>query len=98
MIVRLQARGLEGLRDAIVAEREIPPDAWKARYGRFRGACWGAATHSLRGVFRRFPPCHPRIAGLYFVGPWIAPGPTFPQVLQGAKLVSRLVARDRQAS
>lgn len=91
VVARLQDHGLEGLSAAIESEREFTPATWRDDYGCYRGACWGPASHSFRGLFSRYPNRHPLIPRLYFANRWTHPGPTMAQTFLAAKHVAQII-------
>lgn len=73
--------GLTGLEDAITFEHHLTPQDINDRYGVWKGAIYGLASHGrMQGGFK--PANHdPKIRGLYLAGGSAHPGPGMPMVL-----------------
>ena len=73
--------GLDHIEDAIVMERYLTPQDINDRYGVWKGAIYGLASHGrLQGGFK--PANHdPKIRGLYLAGGSAHPGPGMPMVM-----------------
>ena len=93
VIDKLEAMGLQGLREHIVFEQLITPDDLAARYGAQRGAIYGFSSNSLFAPFQR-PQNRSAIPGLYFTGGSVHPGGGLPLVMLSGKITAELVTRD----
>ncbi|MFI5266412.1 MAG: phytoene desaturase family protein [Chloroflexota bacterium] len=84
--------GLEGLRESIVVEHALTPDAYFS--GELRSTLGNAfqlqPLLTQSAYFR--PHCvHPTIRGMYFVGAGTHPGPGVPGVLLSARMVAGVI-------
>jgi phytoene desaturase len=88
---RLEALGLDGLRQHIVTRKLVTPADFTGRYGNLRGEAFGLA-HGLSqiGYFRPHNR-HGRYQNLYFVGQSTHPGCGLPMVLISADCVAQRI-------
>jgi phytoene desaturase len=95
MLERLEAFGLDGLRQHLVTKRLFTPDDFRRDFGNLRGEAFGL-SHGLRqiGYFRPHNR-HPGIANLYFVGQSTHPGCGLPMVLISARCVTERVLAEQ---
>jgi phytoene desaturase len=91
ILSRLEAAGLEGLRERIVYEQVITPLDFEEKYHAWRGSIYGISSNSRRTAFLRPPNRAPGLSNLYFVGGSVHPGGGIPLVLLSARLVARLI-------
>ncbi len=91
---RLEAFGLENLRQHIVTRRLVTPDDFTRRFGNLRGEAFGLA-HGLSqiGYFRPHNR-HARYRNLYFVGQSTHPGCGVPMVLISAECVAERITSE----
>jgi len=91
ILSRLEAAGLDGLRERIVYEHVITPLDFGEKYHAWRGSIYGLSSNSRRTAFLRPPNRAPGLSNLYFVGGSVHPGGGIPLVLLSARLVARLI-------
>lgn len=95
MIDRLEAFGLQGLRQRIRVERIFTPDDFRVQLNSEMGSAFGLAhTIPQIGYFRPHNR-HERLQNLYFVGASTQPGTGIPMVLISARLVTERIQAER---
>jgi phytoene desaturase len=97
MLERLEAFGLEELRQHLVTRRLFTPDDFRRDFGNLRGEAFGL-SHGL-GQIGYFRPHnrHPAVRNLYFVGQSTHPGCGLPMVLISARCVAERVMAEQAA-
>ncbi len=91
---RLALAGLPDIEERIVFEKIVTPDDWESELDVHRGAVFNLA-HSLPQMLNFRP--HNRfedLDGVYLVGGGTHPGSGLPVIFEGARISSRLLARD----
>lgn len=96
ILTTLEARGLVGLREAIVVERCLTPTDLAAQSGAYRGALYGLAAHGPLAALRRPSNRDRRVGRLYYVGGTTHPGGGIPLVLRSGQIMARLIAEDQR--
>ncbi len=94
IIHTMEARGLEGLRDAIVYQRVITPPDFERLYGSNHGSIYGTSSNNRNAAFVRPRNKSPWFDNLYLCGGSTHPGGGIPLVLQSAMNVGSLIDRD----
>ncbi|MFN3653313.1 MAG: phytoene desaturase family protein [Armatimonadota bacterium] len=91
---RLEARGLEGLRESIEVERMLTPVEIERLYRSWGGSIYGLLTQ--KGLTAAFKPGNrcPRLEGLYFAGGSVNPGAGVPMVLMSGQTAAACVLED----
>ena len=93
IIRKLEATGLDNLRERIVFEQTITPQDFQEKYNAWRGSIYGLSSNSRATAFLRPPNRATGVKNLYFVGGSVHPGGGIPLVLLSARLVARMVTR-----
>lgn len=93
IIHTLEARGMEGLRDAILFRKVIIPPDFERLYGSNRGSIYGTSSNSRNAAFVRPRNKSPWFDNLYLCGGSTHPGGGIPLVLQSALNVGTLIER-----
>ena len=86
--------GLEGLRDAIVLERQMTPADFRDRLGALQGNAFGPEPTLHQSAYFRQHNRDDRVTGLYHVGAGTHPGAGIPGVVLGAEVTAGLVLAD----
>ncbi len=86
--------GLEGLRRAIVVERQRTPLDFRDVLGSERGAAFSLQPLLTQSAYFRPHNRSEDVAGLYLAGAGTHPGPGVPGVLLAGEVAARLVVRD----
>jgi phytoene desaturase len=95
MLERLEAFGLEGLRQHLVTGRLFTPDDFRRDFGNLRGEAFGL-SHGLGQIgYLRPHNRHPAVRNLYFVGQSTHPGCGLPMVLISARCVAERVMAEQ---
>lgn len=97
IVGELEKRGLEGLRDSIVFERQITPDDFERQYRANRGSIYGVSSNGIFSAFLRPANRAKDVHGLYFAGGTTHPGGGMPLVLISGRMAAELVLRDAQS-
>ncbi len=88
--------GLDGLRAAIVFERQMTPADFRDRLGALEGNAFGPEPTLHQSAYFRQHNRDDRVAGLYHVGAGTHPGAGIPGVVLGAEVTAGLVLADRR--
>lgn len=91
---RLKEKGYD-LRKHIVVERIIPPSEIAEKFGAFRGALYGLASHKKQDAFLRPRNKSRDVDNLYFVGGSTHPGGGSPMVTLSGMNVANLLIKQR---
>ncbi len=83
------------LESLIEVEADMDPVAIEEQTAAFAGALYGSSSNSSWAAFLRHANFSKKIAGLYFAGGTVHPGGGIPLCLKSAKLVSNLVAANK---
>jgi phytoene desaturase len=86
--------GLEGLRDAIVAEHRMTPEDFARDLGAVDGNAFALEPTLRQSAWLRPHNRDGRVRGLYHVGGGTHPGAGIPGVLLGAEVTAGLIAAD----
>jgi len=87
--------GLEDLESRIVTEAALTPADIEQRYQALKGAIYGLASHGrFFGAFKP-PNRHREIAGLYFAGGSVHPGPGMPMVMMSGWIAADTLDQDQ---
>jgi len=89
--------GLEGLRDAIVAEHRMTPEDFARDLGAVDGNAFALEPTLRQSAWLRPHNRDGRVRGLYHVGGGTHPGAGIPGVLLGAEVTTGLIAADHPA-
>lgn len=91
---RLAGLGLPDIERRIRVERTITPADWQTSYRLHRGATFSLA-HNLGQMLHRRPKNRfDELDGVYLVGGGTHPGSGLPVIFEGARITTRLLARD----
>ena len=93
IILTMEARGLEGLRDAIVVRKVITPPDFERLYGSNKGSIYGTSSNNRNAAFLRPRNKSPWYDNLFLCGGSTHPGGGIPLVMQSAMNVDALVKR-----
>lgn len=94
VLERLGDLGLSDIERRIRVERVVTPDDWRDGYRLHRGATFNLA-HTLGQMLHRRPRNRfEDLEGVYLVGGGTHPGSGLPVIFEGARISSRLLARD----
>jgi phytoene desaturase len=95
VIARLERTIAPGIERAIEVEHTMTPLDWRKRFSLEHGSAFGL-SHTLDQVGGMRPPNRdPETSNLYFVGASTQPATGIPNVLIGAELVSRRIAKEQ---
>jgi len=95
LIERLDARLLPGLAESVVARHVTGPFDFGSRFLGFRGGLHGLGNdHNILGGGFRPLNVSEQVAGLYFAGGGVQPGPGLPMAVQSGKITAERLARD----
>lgn len=94
---KLEAMGLNGLREQIRHERIFTPADFSKRDLTFHGSLYGWASHSPMTALLRPPLASPEHGNLYFTGGTTHPGGGIPLVLLSAKMVADKIVRKHRS-
>ncbi len=89
--------GLDGLREAIVAEHRMTPEDFARDLRAVDGNAFAVEPTLHQSAYLRAPNRDRRLGGLYHVGGGTHPGAGIPGVLLGAEITAALVADDVEA-
>ncbi len=78
-----------------VAETEVTPDDFAARFPSSRGAIYGLSSNSTLAAFKRPANKVPGLAGLYLAGGTVHPGAGLPMVTLSARIATRMALEER---
>ncbi len=91
---KLQAIGLNDIRDRIVMEHQITPNDWQKGYRVYRGATFNLA-HNLGQMLHLRPRNRfEDLDGVYLVGGGTHPGSGLPVIYESSRISSRLLLSD----
>ncbi len=96
IIHTMEARGLEGLRDAILFRKVITPPDFERLYGSNKGSIYGTSSNNRNAAFIRPRNKSPWFDNLYLCGGSTHPGGGIPLVMQSAMNVDALVNRQAE--
>ncbi len=94
---RLEASGLDDLREHIRFEETLTPPDWEGRYNLVKGSIHGLDHRLTQMAYFRPHNRHRRYRNLYFVGASTHPGTGIPNVLVSAGLAARRIVDDDRA-
>ncbi len=80
----------------IETERILNPAMIESNTSSFMGSLYGTSSNSKMAAFLRHPNFSKALSRLYFVGGSVHPGGGIPLCLKSAKIMSDLVAADKQ--
>ena len=87
----------EDITRLITVEHVLDPRGIESNTQSYRGALYGAASNSQLAAFLRHPNHRSTLSNVYFCGGSAHPGGGIPLCLQSGKIVSELIAHDRNA-
>lgn len=87
----------EDIASLIAVEHVLDPRGIESSTQSYRGALYGAASNSQFAAFLRHPNHRSALSNVYFCGGSAHPGGGIPLCLQSGKIVSELIAHDRNA-
>lgn len=97
VLATLERRGMPGLRERIVLEREFTPADFEARYGCFNGSAFGLSPLFLQSAYFRPHARSEDVDGLYFAGAGTHPGGGVPIVLTSGRLAAETINAERRS-
>ncbi len=94
-LTRLEKALGKDIKPYIETERSWKPKQIAADTGAYRGAVYGAASNGKVAALTRHPNFSKKYDNLFFCGGTVHPGGGIPLAIQSAKIVDKLVARER---
>ena len=95
VLIRLEKALEKDIRPYIETKRSWTPKQIELDTGAFRGSIYGAASNGKTAALTRHPNFSKKYNNLYFCGVTVHPGGGIPLAIQSAKIVDKLVARER---
>lgn len=96
VLTKLEAMGLEGLRDSIEFEERFTPNTIQQLYGANGGSIYGVATNRKKNGGFKIPARSQILSNLYFVGGSTHPGGGVPMVTLSGQLTADAINEDFQ--
>lgn len=94
IIEKLKRMGMDDIEDHIVVERHLTPTGIERMYNAEGGAIYGLASHGKLGGGFKPKNTTKALAGLYFAGGSVNPGPGMPMVLMSGVTAADIAAKD----
>lgn len=95
VLTRLEKALGKEIKPYIETQRSWTPEGIEMDTGAFRGSIYGAASNAKTAALTRHPNFSKKYNNLYFCGGTVHPGGGIPLAIQSAKIVDKLVARER---
>lgn len=95
VLTRLEKELGKDIKPYIETKKVWTPKGIELDTGAFRGSVYGAASNAKTAALSRHPNFSKKYDNLYFCGVTVHPGGGIPLAIQSAKIVDKLVARER---